>query len=154
MNTESWAAPPRIDDQPGLEQCLAFWKEVLGLQPWAIQIMFDRAENLGGTLAAHIDYAPAKESGVLRLRDPRDWYGFAWKQDVEVSIVHELLHLIFWPFDHHERTALAEVHEEQIVERLARSLVSLRRRGSIPLMSPVLPNLIREVGADRENSHA
>ncbi len=145
----SWAAPLQIVDQQGLEQCLSFWKEVLGLQPWAIQVMFDRAENLDGYLA-NIRYEATREMGVLRVRDPRDWYGFAWKQDVEVSIVHELLHLIFWPFDHLDRNPLAEAHEEQIVERLARSLVTLRRRGNIPIVSPVPPSLVREMSADRE----
>lgn len=122
--------PPKISDQSTLEKCIDFWKEVLGLQPWNIQAMFERAGNLNG-YHANIKYKPEKEAAILRVMDPIDWYDYPWPQDVEASIVHELLHLLLWPLDYMESGPLSETHTEQIIERLTKALVNLRRCGDI-----------------------
>lgn len=122
--------PPKISNQSTLEQCLSFWKEVLGLQPWDIRATFERAGNLDG-YHAKVTYKPEKELAILRVMDPIDWHDIPWPQDVEASIVHELLHILLWPLDYMESGPLSETHTEQIIERLTRALVNLRRYGDI-----------------------
>lgn len=137
-----WVSCPKLDDHKSLQECLAFWQAVLGLHPWSLIVEFARGDQLEDD-QAQIDFKWIYRMGRIRVRHPVDWYDFLWQQDIEISIVHELMHLILWPITSQlDAEHLKDSIKEQIIEDLARAFVLLRRCGNISLTTCLNPNLI------------
>lgn len=96
------------------------WQALLGLAHWSIDVRVVRGaeieDNRGRT-----DYDPVGEAAVMRLKDPMDYQGY-FPCDLEETLVHELLHLIF------DKTATEGDAYEQVLDRTARALVKLKRQ--------------------------
>ena len=106
-----------------LADLAAWWQRALGLTQWRISVAFDESiypPNLGLCMPMH-EYWQAD----IRLARPEQAPG----NDLEESLVHELLHCVFAPFETKAGTAERK-EEERAVELLARSFVALRRRGA------------------------
>lgn len=112
-----------------LQAALAEWQKILRLQDWNIYARIAREKDLFcPDSAAAINWVLAKKTATLQLLDPID-YGedLAVDQDHEVSLVHELLHLHYAPFDNTENDTLELYMLEQSIEAISRALVSLKR---------------------------
>jgi len=96
------------------EKC-AEWQAILRLQDWDIQVTIERASSFKipgneGECEWNIQYKTA----LIRILDPVDFPPYSkWPYDMEETLVHELLHLHFVPFDNFER----ETHEKNAVEQ-------------------------------------
>lgn len=102
---------------PDLRALLAFWTPVLRVQDWQIEALYDpKLEALGVCYADHV-YRRAK----IVVQPTQD--------DVEASLVHELLHLHFAPFET-EGGSSERTEEERAVESLMRGYIDLRRSGA------------------------
>lgn len=113
--------PPSPD---ALSDLCAAWQARLGLGDWSIVVAYRRAFDLG-----HFDGrcspVPERRCAVIGILHPDDYDPTRpWAQDVEHTLVHELLHCYHHAADSGSR---AELLEEQGVEAAARALVDLRR---------------------------
>ena len=103
-----------------LKQLCCEWQALLGLAHWSIDVRVVRGAEIGDN-RGQSDYTPVSEAAVIRLKDPIDYHGY-FQCDLEETLVHELLHLIF------DKTAMDGDEYEQVLDRTARALVKLKRR--------------------------
>ena len=96
------------------------WQGLLGLAHWTIDVQVVRGVEIGGN-RGQTDYYPVGEAALVRLKDPIDYHGY-FQCDHEETLVHELLHLIF------DKTATDGDEYEQVLDRMARILVKLKRQ--------------------------
>ena len=116
-----------ISTQKGLQSFCDFWQRQLYLDDWLIDVLFGPEEKIPDHYgsATHnyekgraIIHIATQEMGdrVSRL------YGQGDPYDIERTLVHELVHVRFAPFD-----SEWGAQKERMTNQLARSLVGLRR---------------------------
>ena len=133
MTVLEWANKPHNDwTDDDLAVCARWWAKELNLQSWELVIQFKSYRDLHSNwaeLTPHPHYENA-ELYVARWLDRQDCEDPA-AGDVEVSVVHELVHLRFWSanscFD--DAGSLVKAIYEAAVEKTAQALVRQRRRG-------------------------
>lgn len=115
--------------RPDLDALLAEWQPDLRLQHWTITVQYTRRLEA----SAQNRYMLLSLKSKIEIVDPIDYNADYCNepQDVERSLVHELLHLHFAGISPDNDSPL-HVHEEQAVESLARAIVALKRRGQTP----------------------
>jgi hypothetical protein len=116
-----------------LQEALIFWQKVLRLQDWDVYARIARGRELfTENSAAAVRWTLAKKVATLQLLDPIDYEdNLAVEQDHEVSLVHELLHLHYAPFDNTEDDSLELYTLEQSIEAISRALVDLKRKAAL-----------------------
>lgn len=107
-----------------LQQILLEWQRILKLLDWDISVKVvphREAEEAWGNVRWNLD----EKFADIKLLDPADQSGGMRPYNVEETLVHELLHLHFAPFD-----ATTGTHEqrfqEQAINAIARALVNLK----------------------------
>lgn len=117
-----------------LEEACWWWQHELRIGDWDIKPELVRGYDLGDKLASaniHLDGNRATVK-LVEWRDiPDGERTDAAFTDMEHSLVHELLHVMFAPFEGKVPGESLE-HEflEQSINKLAYALVKLKRRGS------------------------
>lgn len=108
-------------------KCLE-WQKLLRLQDWHVKVYVKRDRDLMlGKKAGVCRWTIAKKMAIIQVLDPTDYDpDTPWEQDMELTLVHELLHLHLAPFDNFEDSPL-ETAVEQAVESISEGLVTLRR---------------------------
>jgi hypothetical protein len=111
-----------------LKESCAYWQEKLGLSHWRVGIRIERARNmpLGDSQGCN-EFSIDTERALISILDPGDYPEGPFGQDMEATLVHELLHIPFRYISDPEQGTLERVHLESTVDRLARALVSLKR---------------------------
>ena len=117
-----------------LKERLSYWQRVLRLQDWLIHVEMvdsDEIDNNSGECQVH----QHTKTVVIKLIKPEAFNrtsafskNFPNNLDVEITLVHELLHV---PFDglfvEDDDDEIREEREEQAIELLAQALVRLDR---------------------------
>jgi hypothetical protein len=111
-----------------LNRLVVKWQKRLRLMDWNIQAKFDT----DGILEDLEAWGACNPQGFLReavmiFRHPHEAKQIQAKFDIEVIVVHEILHIFFAPIRHRDHAGLTA--EEQMVHTLAIMLVSLERQG-------------------------
>lgn len=116
-----------------LEERLAYWQKVLRLQDWRIHVEMvdsDEIENNAGQCHVH----QHGKTAVIKLIKPEAYNrtssfakAFPDTLEVEVTLVHELLHIPFDGLFVEEENEIREDREEQALEMTAHALVRLDR---------------------------
>lgn len=116
--------------QEQLEALCREWQKTLRLQDWDVKVRIVRQRDMDNHNAqGEVDWTLPKKSAAISILDPTDYPPNSWwGQDIERTLVHELLHLHFAPFVE-EEDGLKRVAEEQAIDCLAIALVALKRRG-------------------------
>jgi hypothetical protein len=119
---------------------LAVWQKRLNLQDWNISLVVSRATELKPKTLGNIHWDSDKKTAVLRVLDPAD-YKLAFNemlQDVEFTVVHELIHLELSPvLSPLQRNDANRREEEHAVNHMADALLKLDRASNKPL-APVM----------------
>lgn len=110
-----------------LKQACEYWQKVLRLQDWTVKVRFVRQYDLHSSQQANCSSNCAKKCAQIRIVSPDDYSNPEWPQDVEKSLVHELLHLHTAPFTDVAPPPLPLMLEEQAIDSLAGAFVSLHR---------------------------
>ncbi|HLK69263.1 MAG TPA: hypothetical protein VKU19_37785 [Bryobacteraceae bacterium] len=109
---------------------LAVWQQRLNLQDWNISVAVVRATELKPKTLGNIHWDLPKKSAVIRVLDPAD-YHLADKemlQDMEFTVVHELIHLELAPvLSDLQRSDANRREEEHSVNHMAEALLKLDR---------------------------
>jgi hypothetical protein len=109
---------------------LWIWQNRLNLKDWKISIVLSPASDLKPDTLGHIHWDSDTKTAVILVLDPADYHLplNEMLQDMEFTIVHELIHLNFGPVVSEFRRSEANRHEEeQAVNHMADALLKLDR---------------------------
>ena len=104
------------------------WQKILRLQDWDIDVKISREWDfiVKGRIG-EISHNHEHKHATVRLLDPIDYDPDSYEpQDMEIDLVHELLHLHF-PDDAFNLQSNWEILYEQAINRVAEALVKLKR---------------------------
>jgi hypothetical protein len=106
------------------------WQKRLGLQDWNVVLEVVRSTELKPKTLGNIHWDTDKKSAVIRVLDPAD-YKMAQREmleDIEFTVVHELIHLEMAPvLSHFTRSDADRREEEGAVNHMAEALLHLDR---------------------------
>ena len=117
-----------------IDELLPYYMNRLGLRDWGITTILRPQTDLRANAIAQIHWQLSLRHGTMSLADPKTRSENVSEPDMEISCVHELLHLCLAPItervedstegwtDLEERVCL-----EQPIVALSNSLVALRR---------------------------
>jgi hypothetical protein len=116
--------------QEQLEERTRYWQKVLRLQDWDVRVAIKRRHEFHvEERSGEIILDRYERSANVRLLDPQDYPPDCIRsQDMERTLVHELLHLhtdFFKEEDH-------SVAEEQAINAIAMALIALERKDAGP----------------------
>ena len=118
-------APVVTDEQA--QDWLRLWQKRLRLEDWKIEVKIVRIWELEQGTLGHIDWSTPHHTALIKVLNPADYELPPDKMpaDMELSIVHELvhLHLSVLPLNKTSRNA-----EEQVVSMIADALLNLEHR--------------------------
>ncbi|MBZ5579511.1 MAG: hypothetical protein LAP40_23370 [Acidobacteriia bacterium] len=117
---------PGVSARTFLAERLPVWQQRLHLGDWNISIVFTRARDLKPRTLGNIHWEADKKAAVIRVLDPSD-YRLSHQdmlQDMEFTVVHELIHLDLSSLP---RSEASRRDEEFAVNRLAEALLNLDR---------------------------
>ncbi|HEY3739271.1 MAG TPA: hypothetical protein VGL53_05480 [Bryobacteraceae bacterium] len=111
---------------------LALWQDRLHLQDWTISATVSHPGDLRRGTLGNVHWDAEKKTAKIRVLSPSDYHRTyaAALEDIEFTIVHELIHLELMPVTHNEENRSAESRsaEEDAVNRIAASLLQLDRK--------------------------
>jgi hypothetical protein len=112
-----------------LQQKLKEWQKRLRLQDWIIKVRLARRYELPEDSMACVNAVLPKKMASIKILDPIDYdQSIMVPQDMEDSLVHELLHLHLEPIVGDDDSKYIEV--EQAIESISFGLVTaLRENG-------------------------
>ena len=113
-----------------LSELCVEWQKILRLEFWDVAIRFARAREfeLKGS-QGECSWTLSSALATIKILDPVDYPESPFKQDMEKTLVHELLHLHFAAVDKTVVGSLEETMLERTIDHIARALVSLKRQG-------------------------
>lgn len=126
---------------PNLKDLCAKWQMILRLQDWDVEVKYSRDRDFNSPgCQAECRIADTLKKAYIRIQDPVD-YDSVGPQDIEQSLVHELVHLHTHGFTkelaRHEGEVRKDTAEyilfEQAVEVLATAFTSLHRFTPAPV---------------------
>src|SRR4051794_28715865 len=109
---------------------LAAWQKRLSLQDWNIALLVVRSSELKPKTLGNIHWDAEKKTAIVRVLDPADYkLPFAeMLQDLEFTVVHELIHLELSPvLSPLQRNDANRREEEHAVNHMADALLRLDR---------------------------
>jgi hypothetical protein len=109
---------------------LSAWQKRLNLQDWNITVVLARATELKPKTLGNIHWDTDKKTATIHVLDPADYHlpFAAMLQDMEFTIVHELIHLELSPvLAPLQRTDENRRDEEHAVNHMAQALLDLDR---------------------------
>ena len=111
-----------------LNEQLAYWQKVLFLQDWTVGIKICRQWEMSDTdTLAQCQWFLQRKDAIISVLSPHDLLGlknrflFGEEADYDISLVHELLHLHFAPFQREGD----EIGIEQAINGISRGMVKL-----------------------------
>jgi hypothetical protein len=105
---------------------LAFWQQRLKLEEWRISVVPARRSELKPNTLGGIRWDKTKKSAVIWVLDPSEYQipFRATLDDMELTIVHELVHLELTSLP---RSEASRGNEEHAVNGIAEALLGLNR---------------------------
>jgi hypothetical protein len=110
---------------------LCEWQKRLNLQDWKIAVMVVRSSELKPKTLGNIHWDGEKKTAIIRVLDPADYKlsHQAMLDDIEFTVVHELIHLELSPvLSSLQRNDANRMEEEHAVNHMAQALLDLERR--------------------------
>src|SRR5260370_18575420 len=135
----AFAQSPAVEPHPAERSCgagslvnekLWYWQRRLNLQDWDISIVIARATELKPRTLGNIHWDTNKKTAIIRVLDPADYElpPAAMFEDMEFTVVHELIHLELTPllseFSPNEANPADEDHT---LNQMADALLKLNR---------------------------
>jgi hypothetical protein len=125
---------------------LSVWQKRLNLQEWSVSVVVARAGDLKPKTLGNIHWDREKKTAVIRVLDPAD-YKLPFDQmlqDIEFTIVHELIHLEIAPvFSDLQRTDANRMEEEHAVNHMADALLKLDRGQAKPSTGTIVATTVQ-----------
>ncbi|HEV3198396.1 MAG TPA: hypothetical protein VGZ73_10820 [Bryobacteraceae bacterium] len=125
--------PPRertILAESYINERLALWQQRLNLQDWNITVAMARTGELKPKTLGNIHWDLPKKTALIHVLDPADYKlpFHEMLQDMEFTVVHELIHLELAPIlSDLQRSDANRREEEHSVNHMADALLKLDR---------------------------
>jgi hypothetical protein len=106
------------------------WQKRLNLQDWKVTVALARATELKPKTLGNIHWDTDKKTATIHVLDPADYHlqFAAMLQDMEFTVVHELIHLELSPvLAPLQRSDENRRDEEYAVNHMAQALLDLDR---------------------------
>ncbi len=106
------------------------WQKRLNLNDWKISVVVVRSTDLKPKTLGNIHWDGEKKTAVIRVLDPADYKleKRAMLDDMEFTVVHELIHLELSPvLSPLQRNDANRDEEEHAVNHMAQALLDLDR---------------------------
>lgn len=113
-----------------LKERLLYWQRKLRLQDWIIDAKIVRQRDMSQPdRVGEISSSIHNKVALISILDPIDYDDWG-KQDMESTLVHELLHLHFSGISYHfgNDDNVYHVMEEQAIESITSGLISSERK--------------------------
>lgn len=111
-----------------LKKLCSFWQNQLKLNNWRIIVGIKNLTEFNNKQSlSEIEFVSALNKAVIKILDPSDYPQSPFEQDMEISLVHELLHLHFALFEPKSDDLLEFLIMESTIEQLANILVEMKR---------------------------
>ena len=110
------------------------WQDRLRLQDWKVEARIVRKADLKPDTLGNLKWNSEDKTATIKVLDPRD-YDLATEripQDMELTVVHELIHLHLSVLP---RDPLKKGVEEQVVDKISIALFNLEKQGDVALAS-------------------
>ena len=109
-----------------VEEKLEYWQQRLQLSEWNISLVMTRRSDLKAKTLGGIRWDKGKKTAAIAVMDPSDYRMPCAEmlEDLEFTIVHELVHLELASLP---RSEASRSTEEHAVNRIAEALVKLQR---------------------------
>lgn len=120
-----------IPDEKILKKLTDYWIGILGLQEWEIVSRIKRKTDMLLDCVGDVSYQFIHKKAIVSVIDPMDWNNNLFKQDMEETLVHELLHLKFSIMDDTEEESDNHIGvlSHQLLCDMARSFMKLKEPG-------------------------
>jgi hypothetical protein len=132
---DRFTSPKPVVTNEQVHGWLHVWQRRLRLEEWKIDVKIVRVWELEQGTLGHIDWSIPHKTATIKVLNPADYELPKDKipADIELSVVHELvhLHLSALPLNKGSRPA-----EEQVVSMIADALVNLEHE---PPAAPAVP---------------
>lgn len=117
-----------IVNQDDLKTLCNKWQQILNLQHWDVFVKLCRLSEFDDyDSQGEIDYTIESGKSIIKIIDSADYPQSPFMQDMEQTLVHELLHLKFSAFEPNINT-LEYSFFENTINSLATTLVELSRK--------------------------
>jgi hypothetical protein len=115
-----------------LHEKLPYWQHRLTLEDWKISILAVHPSDLRPHTLGNVHWDKEQKTAAIRVLDASDYQMpfRATLNDLEFTIVHELIHLELASLP---RSEASRSDEEHAVNRLAEALIKLERTGKQPI---------------------
>ena len=111
-----------------LKSLCSWWKEKLGLAHWNIALQICREHDMPiSNSQGSNQISLSNEQALISILDSSDFPHSPFMQDMEVSLVHELLRIPLRYITEPQQDSIEDILLEAFIERTARSLVQLSR---------------------------
>ena len=116
---------------PGAEQFLIdrlnLWQQRLSLEHWKVSIVTSHPSGLRPNTLGNVEWYPDERYALIQVLDAADYKLDCREmlQDMEFTVVHELIHLELSSLS---RSEISRRDEEVAVNRIAAALLALDRR--------------------------
>jgi hypothetical protein len=138
----AWAAAPNVPEcgatstSEFLNARLAFWQQRLNLQEWKLSVVSSHPGDLKPETLGNIHWDAPNKRAVVRVLAVSDYKMScpAALEDMELTVVHELVHLTLSPL---RNSATNRSDEEHAVNQIADALLKLERQRRLREPSPV-----------------
>lgn len=114
-----------------LKASLGEWVRILHLEAWNIRAFIQRRRDMPDQQAqGYTSYSFERRTAAILILDPMDYDDELFEQDMEQTLVHELMHLVLEVLTPENKESLEYAMLEQIVDSMATTLVKLKRGGT------------------------
>lgn len=113
-----------------LEERLAYWQKKLNLLDWQFEVNICRARDMKENCAGSINWTLSNKMALISILNPIDYPEDAMGvQDMENTLVHELLHIHLAPLnDDYSQNEHYTLFEEWAICSIAGALIELERK--------------------------
>lgn len=114
--------------QAEIEELAAEWQRELKIQDWDIQVEVVRSRKMQSPDDGGVNFEEKRREAYIMIRDPRDIAkDRILPYDMEVVLVHELLHCSLAAFTSKEIDDHQDVVQEQQIHSHSQTLVKFKR---------------------------
>lgn len=116
-------------NQMTLSLWLNYWQRRLFLRDWTVHLKLVREADVPMEARGGVGWCtPCIQNKVatIDLLHPLD-YKKEWRCDLELTLVHELLHVHYAPFEYKDLHTLEGIGQEQSINAISLALVNMKR---------------------------
>lgn len=131
--------------EPELQSLLKEWQKTLRMQDWDFKLSVVKQYDIPNEAQAWCKFVLAKRATIIKILHPDDYDPSTMgSQDMEKSLVHEMLHPLMAQFESGESNTqgtMEWIAKEQVIDFIAQALVGLKRRAEIVPAEPERPEI-------------